>query len=142
MLVRQAEIFSRWIDVFCAGFAMSLGRSRHFRNTFAGERVTDDKLRFSVIAFLRDIAGVKKLLHVVTLDLLHVESISLISLPSVFALRLLRHGIERDSVGIVNQNQIIETEMAGECARFRGYALLETTVARETKNMLIKNPML
>src|SRR5215212_3815050 len=112
MLRWQAEIFSRCIDIFCAGFPMSLGRSRYFRNAFARERVNDDKLRFSVVAFLRDIAGIEKFLHVVTLNFLHIESISLVAFSSIFALRLLGHGVEGDGVGIINQDQIIETEMA------------------------------
>src|SRR5436190_19075832 len=114
MFVRQTKIFSRCIDIFRAGFAMSLGRSSYFRNPFARERVTDDKLRFSVVAFLRDIAGVEKFLHVVTLNLLHIESVSLVAFSRIFALRLLGHRIERDGVGIINQNQIVETEMPGE----------------------------
>ena len=99
----------------------------------------NDELRPAVIALLRVVEGVEKRLHVVAVDLLNVESIGFESRSGVFALRHLRRGVERDRVAIVNQNQIIETEMSGERARFRGYAFLQTAVAANTDAMLIEN---
>ncbi len=45
-------------------------------------------------------------------------------------------------VGVVNQNQVIEAEMSGERARFRRNAFLQTTIARETNDVLIENLVL
>src|SRR5882762_3143465 len=104
--------------------------------------MNDNELRLPVIALFRDVAGIEEFLHVVALDFLRVESVGLITFSRVFALSLLGHGIERDGIGIVNQNQIIETEMPGERARFRRHAFLETTIARQTENMLVENAML
>src|SRR5882724_1865847 len=142
MLLRKAEFFSRGIDKFCAGFAMGFCRSLNLRNPFPRDGMNDDELRFSVVTLLRDITGIEKFLHVVALDFLCIESVGLKTFSRIFTLRLVGHGIERDGVGIVNQNQIIETEMPGERARFRRHAFLETTVARQTKNMLVENAML
>ena len=141
MLVRKAEIFPRGIDKFCSGFAMGFRRPLDFGNPFPRNGVNDDELRFPVVALFRDVTGIEKFLHVVALNFLHIESVGRITSSRVFALRLLCHGIERDGVGIVNQNQIIETEMGRERACFRGHAFLETTITRQTKNMLIENAM-
>src|SRR6266536_3719398 len=142
MLVREAEIFSRGIDKFCPCFAMGFRRSLNLRNPFPRDGVNDDELRFPVVALFRDVTGIEEFLHIVALDFLGIESVSLITFSRVFALRLVGHGIERDGVGIVNQNQIIEPKMPGERTRFSGDAFLETTVARQTKNMLVENTML
>src|SRR5207253_3939713 len=58
------------------------------------------------------------------------------------ALSFLCRGIKRDRIGIVDQDQIIETEMTGESACFRGNALLHAAVACETNHMLIENSVL
>src|SRR5438874_2375059 len=141
MLLRKAEIFPRGIDKFCARFAMGFRRSLNLRNPFPCDGVNDEELRFPVLALFRDVTGIEEFLHVVDLDFLRIESVGLITFSRVFTLRLLGHGIERDGVRIVNQNQIIETEMGRERACFRGHAFLETTITRQTKNMLIENAM-
>src|SRR5438067_7258007 len=141
MLIREAKSFSRGINILGAGFAMGFRRSLNFRNPFPGKGMNDDELRFPVVAIFRDVTGVEEFLHVVALDFLGIESVGLKTFSRVLALRLVGHGIERDGVGIVNQNQIIEPEMPGEGARFRRHAFLETTVARQAKNMLVENAM-
>jgi hypothetical protein len=60
--------------------------------------VRDDELRFSVIAPFRHIERIQKLLHVVAIDLLHIESVCLHAFAGVFALRFLRCGVERDGI--------------------------------------------
>ena len=79
------------------------------------------------------------MLHVLAVDFLHVKAVGLEAHPGVFALRLLRHRVERDGVRVVDQDQVIESEMAGERARFRRDALLQTAVAREADDMMIEN---
>src|SRR6202030_45565 len=89
MFVWQTESFARGIDIFRAGLAVRFVRAGDFRNAFADESVRDDKLRFSVISLLCDIQRVEKLLHVLAIDLLDVESVRFESRAGIFALRLL-----------------------------------------------------
>src|SRR5882724_7631522 len=112
-----------------------------FRDAFTDERVRNDELRFAVIAFLRDLEGVEKLLHVLAIDLLDVESVRFESRASIFALRLLRCRVECDGIGVVDEDQIIETKVTRKRARFRRNAFLHATIAGETNHMLIKNPV-
>src|SRR5262249_52377370 len=93
----------------------------------------------SVIALLRVVERIEKRLHVFAVDFLNVEAVGLEARGCVFALSRGRGCIERDRVVIVNQNQIIETEMAGESARFRGKAFLHATVTCQTNHMLVEN---
>ena len=82
------------------------------------------------------------MLHVFAIDLLDIESVRLKTLSSFLALCLLCRGIQRDRVGIVDDDQIIETEVSREGARFRCNTFLHVTVARETNNMLVEDPVL
>ena len=81
-------------------------------------------------------------LHVLAVDFLHVKAVSAETHAGVFALRLLRHRVERDGVRVVDQDQVIESEMSGESARFRRDALLQTAIARQADDVLIENPVL
>ena len=81
-------------------------------------------------------------MHIVALNFLHVEAVGFITLPGIFALGLLGHRVQSDCVRIVNQNQVIETEMSGEGAGFGRNAFLHATITGETENVLIENTML
>ena len=142
VLIGKPESLARGIDKFRAGFAVRFRGPFHLRNSFSDKRVRNDELRFPVVTLLRDIERIEKLRHVLAVYFLHIESVSFETRAGVFALCHLCHGVERDGVGIVNQNQIVQTEMPGERARFRGNAFLQTAVARETDNVLIENLVL
>jgi hypothetical protein len=117
-------------------------RPGHFRNAFSDQRLRHNHLRLAVIAFLRRIERVEKRLHILAVNLLDIETVGFEAFPGVLALRNLGHGIKRDGVVVVNENQIIEAEVSSERARFSRNAFLQTTVTRETHDMLIKNPVL
>ena len=58
----------------------------------------DDEFRPAVVALFRHVQRIEKLLHVVAIDFLNIEAVSLEALAGVFALRCLGRGIERDRV--------------------------------------------
>ena len=142
MLVRQPQSLTRRIHVFHAGFTVRFARSFDFRNAFADDRVRHDHLRLPVIATLRFFQRTGERLHVVAVDLLHIEAVGLETFAGVFALRDRCHRIERDGVVVVNQDEVIEAEVAGEGARFRTHPFLQTTVTGETDHVLIENLVL
>ena len=129
MLIRQSQRFARCINVFRARFSMRLVRPFDFRDALADERMRDDELRFPVVTFLGDVQRIEKLLHVLAVDFLNVEPVGSKALASVFALGCFRRRIERDAVGIVNQDQIIEAPMTSQCTRFRRDAFLHVAIA-------------
>ena len=98
VLLGKPESLARGVAILCAAFAMRLVRPRDFRNAFADQGVSDDHLRFSVVAFFRGVERVEERLHVVALHFLHVEAVSAEAHAGVFALRDLRHRVERDVV--------------------------------------------
>src|SRR6266567_6240229 len=142
MFVGQSKPFARGIDKLCTSLAVRLMRPGNFRNAFADEGMCDDELRFAVVALLRDVQRIEKLLHVLAVDLLDIESVRLKTPSSVLALCLLCRGIQRDRIGIIDDNQIIETEMCCESARFRCNAFLHVTIASQANNMLVEDPVL
>ena len=142
MFVGQSQSFAPGIDKLGACFAVRLVGSCDFRNAFADQCVGDDELRSPIVVFLRRVKRVEKCLHVLPVNFLDVETVGLESCGRVFALGCGRRRVERDRVAIVNQNQIIEPEMRGECARFGGNAFLQTTIAGQANRVLIENAML
>ena len=142
MLVGQPKSFARRIDKFCTSLAVRFVRPGDFGNPFADQRVCDDELRLSVIALLRNVQRIEKLLHVLAIDFLDVESVSFEAPTRVLALRLLRRRIKGDGVRIVDQDQIIETKMPGECACFGRDAFLHAAIARQADDVLIENLVL
>ena len=97
---------------------MRLGGAGYFWDTFSNQSVCDDKLRLSVITPCRDFDGVKKLLHVLSINLLNIKAVGLETSSSIFALSHSGHRIKSDRIAVVDQDQVIEAEMSGESARF------------------------
>src|SRR5207249_10757120 len=85
---------------------------------------------------------IEKLLHVLAVDFLNVEPVGSKALASVFALGCFRRRIERDAVGIVNQDQIIEAPMTSERTCLGSDAFLHVAVTAPTEDVLIKNRVL
>src|SRR5437764_10466655 len=98
MFSRQSERLACCINIFLASFSVSFECPFHLRDTLADERVRDDELRFPVVASFCHVEGVEELLHVISLDLLHIEAVSFHTFASIFALRFLRCSVERDSI--------------------------------------------
>ena len=56
----------------------------------------------------------KNLAEIVPVNLVNVPSVGLVASCSILTLSHRRHRIERDVVGIVEQDQIVETEVRGK----------------------------
>ncbi len=76
------------------------------------------------------------------IDGLHLPVQGLKTEGRVFALRLIRHSIERHVVRIVDQNQVIKALMSGKGDGFQGYALLHAPIAGQGDHVMIENRML
>ncbi len=134
----QAEVFTGFIDEFRAAFTVRLGGAGDFGDAFADECPCNDELRLAG-GGLRLLKRGEERLHVVAGDRLHAPLGRLEALAGVLALRDLRHGVERDVVGIVNEDQVIELEMPGELDRFHSHAFLHAAIARERDDVVVKN---
>ncbi len=75
---------------------MRLRGAGDFRNAFPDQGVRDNHLRLPVVAPLRLLQRAQKRGHVLAVDFLHVEAISLKAFAGVLALRSRRHRVERD----------------------------------------------
>jgi len=140
-LLRQAERLAGFGHKFHARLAVGLVRATHFGDAFSNDRLGDDELRLSAGGGLRLGNGVGDFREIVAIDLLDIPAVGDIARGSVLALRHRRHRVERHIVGIINEDQIIETEVAGERAGFLRDAFLQTTVAGERDDMVVENPV-
>ena len=68
-----------------------------------------------------------------------VEADRLEPLGRIFALRLLRHRVERHGVRVVDEDQVVELLVARELDGLHPYALLHAAVARETHDVMIED---
>src|SRR5206468_11061524 len=98
MFVWQADRLASRINIFCGSLPMGFVCPCYFSDPLADERVRDDELRFSVVASLRHVQRVEKLLHVMAIDFMNIEAVCLHSFAGVLALRLFGRGIERDGI--------------------------------------------
>src|ERR1044071_5953797 len=80
----------------------------------ADDGLRDDELRLSALGLLRLVEGLQENRQVMAVDRLHVPADGLETRGGVFALRLVRHRVERDVVRVVDEDQVVELLVAGE----------------------------
>src|SRR5207237_6341525 len=141
MFVGQAKPFAGSVDKFRTGFSMRFISPRNLGDSFPYQAVRDDELRPAVVVLFRIVERVEKRLHVFLVDFLNVKAVSLKTRAGVFALSCGCRRVERYRVAVVNQNQIIETEVSRESTCLRRDASLHATVTRQANHMLIENPV-
>src|ERR1700758_3138128 len=83
----------------------------------------------------------QELLHVLTIDLVNIVAVGSETLGRVLALAHLSHRVEGHEIGIIDQDQIIQLVMTGESGRFGSNPLLQTAVASDADDLMIKNGM-
>ncbi len=135
----KTERGARGVHELRAAFAVRLGGAGDFGDAFADERAGDDELRLAVVLLLGAAEG---LLHGIEIVAVHdgdVPADRLVDLRRVFALGELGHGVERDVVGIVNQDEVVEGVVRRERDRLTRHAFLEAAVARECDDVVVEN---
>ena len=139
MLVRQTESLAGGIDKFRAGLTVGFIGPCDFGNPLPDQSMGNDQLWFAIVVVLCALQRIEKRLHVLPVDFLNIEPVGSEPHRGVFALTRRGRSVEGDGIRVVNQNQIIQAEMAGECACLRCYAFLHATVARKADTVLIEN---
>ena len=120
---------------------MGLVRATHLGDAFSDDRLGDDELRLSARGGLRLGNGVGDFRKIVAIDLLDIPAVGHITRGGVLALRHRCHRVERHIVGIINEDEVVESEVAGERAGFLRHAFLQAPIARERDDMVIENPV-
>ena len=122
-----------------AALAVTLGGAGDLGDAAADLGLGDDELRFAALRFLRLVVGLEDGGKVVTVDRLHVPADGLEARGGVLALGAIRHGVEGDVVGVVDEDQVVELLVPGEGDRLHGDALLHAAVAGEADDVVIKD---
>ena len=140
MLVRrQAEPLARRVGELGPTLAVALRGASDFRNALSNDGLGDDELRFAALGFFGLVEGLEDRVEVVAVgQRLHVPADGLETGGGAFALCLVRHGVERHIVGVVDENQIVESLVAGEGAGFHRHAFLHAAVACEADDMVVE----
>gem|GEM_PF-3780110 len=121
---RQAEPDTRGVGKLRAAFTVTFGRAFDLGNPFGNQRPCNDELRAAGLGSLRLVEGLQQRLHLIAGgNRLHIPTDRLEPLARVLALCLVRHRIECDVVGVINQNQVVQPLMTGEFDRLHGQRL-------------------
>ena len=119
---------------------MRLACARHLGDTFADQCLGHNELR-RTRGRLRLAVGTGKLFHILPINLLHAPPVSFEPRHRVFALREKRHGVERHIVGIVDQDEVVQLQVAGQRASLARHPLLQAAVASQADDLMVKNAM-
>ena len=138
-LLWEAKRFAGFRDEFHAGLAVGFVRAADFGNAFSDECLCDDKLRLTAGGGFGLFNGLGDLVEVVSIDLVDIPADGGVARGGVLALRDRAHGVERHIVGIVNEDQVVEAEMACECAGFHRHAFLQAAITSEGDDMVVEN---
>ena len=137
---RKSETLVRVGGKFGSAFAVSLRRSRDFGNSAPDERFANNQLRASVAVFPCAFKGRKHFDDIVPVfEFPDVPICSLKAIDRVFVLRFFGRRVERNRVGIVEKNQVIQAEASGDGGGFVGNAFLQASVAAKTDDDVVEN---
>jgi len=140
-LVGQAEALAGGFGELGSSFAVGLGGAFHLRDAFSNQGFAGDELGMAVSGGLGLFEHVGKDLHVLGVDLIGFETVGFEALAGVLALRFGGHGIESDAVVVVEEDEVIESEVSGEGGGLGGDPFLQAPVAGQADDVLVENLM-
>ena len=139
---RQPESGAGRFAEFRAAFAMALGGAGHFGDAFADDGFGDDHLGPAVVVGLGFFQRHGEDRQIVAIHRHGIPTLGHEELFGIFALRDRGHRVERDIVGIINEDQIVETIVAGEGDGFAGDAFLQAAISHQGDHVMIENRVL
>ena len=80
-------------------------------------------------------------MEVVSIDLVDIPADRGVARGGVLALCDGAHGVERHIIGIINEDQVVEAEVACERAGFHRHAFLQAAITGEGDDMVVENAM-
>ena len=138
----DAETFFSCIDKLGSAFAVALGGAGNFRDAFANEGLGNDDLGFAVVGgfcrFDRGLDGVE----IMTVDGHCIPADGGVEGLGVLALRHFGHRIERDVVGVENEDQVVELIVRSEGDGLTRDAFLKAPITREGDHMIVDDLVL
>ena len=138
-LLGQAERLAGFGDEFHAGLAVGFVCAADLGNAFSDERLGDDELRLAAGGGFGLRECLSDLVEVVSIDLVDIPPDGSVARGGVLALCDGAHGIERHIVRIINEDQVVEAEVAGERAGFHRHAFLKAAITCERDDMVVEN---
>ena len=139
----QAQAGAGGVGELRPALAVALRRALHLGDALGDDGPGDDQLRLAGLRPLGLVEGLENGRQVVAVgQRLHVPADGLEARRGVLALRLRRHGVERDVVGVVNEDEVVEALVAGKGHGLHADALLHAAVAREADHVVVEDRVL
>ena len=140
MLRGQAEALAGGVGELRPTLAVAFRGAGDFGNALRDDGLRDDELRLAARSALGLVDRLEDRGQVVAVsERLHVPVHRLEARGGVLALRFVGHGVERDVVRVVNEDEIVEALVAGEFAGLHRDAFLHAAVAGEADDMVVEN---
>ena len=140
---REAEVLAGLVDIGDAGLAVRGVRAGDFINAAADLGLGDDHGRLAVVVGLGLLDGLVDGLEVVAVrEGDDVPAVGLVARADVLGLRELGHLVERDVVGVVQHDEVVELLVGREARRLGTDALLEAAVADHAEDVVVEDRVL
>lgn len=124
-------------------FSVAGGGTGDLGNAFADKGLHFDELGLAILVCPGSGEGVGEEAEVVTvLDALDLEAVGSEAIEDAFALGGVGHGVEGDVVGIVKEDEVVQTEVTSKGGGFGGHAFLEAAVPGEAEDMVVEDGVL
>lgn len=115
---------------------MALGGAFNAGDALTDDGFGDDELGLAVFGRLGGFHRFRDGFQVVSIDLAHVPAQGFIHGAGVGKLGAFCGGVQRDVVGVVNEDEVVQFQHGGQGERFAGHPFLQTAVPRETEDVL------
>lgn len=142
LLLRQAPTGVGLLPELGAALTVALGGALDTGHALGHHGLGNHQLGAAVALQAAHAQHFRHFLQVVAVHGVGVPPVGAESRCHIVNLRFLRHGVERDAVGIVDEGEVVQLQAAGNGSGFTGDALLDAAVAGETVDVLGKDFML
>ena len=120
---------------------MRLVRSLNLRDALSDDGFADDEVGLT-LGGLGLVEGGENFIEIMTVDHLHMPAVGGITGTDILALAHVEHGVEGDVVGIKENDQVVESEVAGQRGGLGGNTLLQTAVTAKGYDVIVEDGVL
>lgn len=115
---------------------MALGGAFNAGDALADDGFGDDELGFAIFGRFGGFHRFRNGFQVVPVNLAHLPAQGFIHRARVGKLGAFRRGIQRDVVGVINEDEVVQLQHGGQGERFAGHPFLQAAVSRQAEDVL------
>mmetsp|Transcript_52038 Transcript_52038/g.125585 ORF Transcript_52038/g.125585 Transcript_52038/m.125585 type:complete len:636 (-) Transcript_52038:69-1976(-) len=139
LTVGKADVLLGLVDVGDTSLTVSSVGTLGLLHTLSDDGVALDELGLSVVTGLGGSDGFLNGIKVMSVNFIDLPAVCFVPLQDVLGLCVLCHLVKGDLVGVVHNDQVVELLVGGEGSGLGGDTLLEATVTRKSKDVVVED---